>query len=99
VPPAEIRERARTLRTLAEEKSRSFRASQVGHVLRALTLHRSGDNWTEALTGNYLKLRIRGRHRANQWHFVRMESHEDSDCHGQRARPPFAFLTDGGCPT
>ncbi|HXX20572.1 MAG TPA: tRNA (N(6)-L-threonylcarbamoyladenosine(37)-C(2))-methylthiotransferase MtaB [Candidatus Acidoferrum sp.] len=68
VPAQVIRERARVLRALAEEKSAAFRASQAGRRLRALTLARSGDNWTEALTGNYLKVRIEGRHPANQWH-------------------------------
>jgi hypothetical protein len=38
--------------------------------MRALTLARGGDDWTEALSGNYLKLRIAGRHPANEWHEV-----------------------------
>jgi threonylcarbamoyladenosine tRNA methylthiotransferase MtaB len=62
-----IRERARTLRALAQEKSSIFRASQAGRTLRALTLARSGENWTEALTGNYLKVRIAGLWSANEW--------------------------------
>ncbi len=49
-----------------------FRSSQSGRVLRALTLARSGDAWTEAITGNYLKLRIPGRHAANRWLDVRL---------------------------
>lgn len=68
VPLQVIRERARALRSLAEQKSAAFRASQAGRTLRALTLARAGDDWTEALTGNYLKLRIPGRHPANEWH-------------------------------
>jgi len=67
VEPMEIRERARALRALSEGKSLAFRSSQVGQTLRALTLARFQDNWTEALTGNYLKVRIPGRHPANQW--------------------------------
>ena len=70
VPAAEIRERARALRAFGEQKSAAFRASHAGQTLRALTLARSSDNWTEALTGNYLKLRIPGRHPANEWHHV-----------------------------
>jgi threonylcarbamoyladenosine tRNA methylthiotransferase MtaB len=62
-----IRERARYLRALGEKKSAEFRASQAGRAMRALTLARSNDQWTEALTGNYLKVRIRGRHGANEW--------------------------------
>jgi len=70
VPAPVIRERARALRMLAESKSGAFRASQAGRALRALTLARAGDDWTEALTGNYLKVRIAGRHPANEWHIV-----------------------------
>jgi len=67
VPPQVIRERARALRELARQKSAAFRASQAGNALRALTLHTGGGDWTDALTGNYLKLRIAGRHAANEW--------------------------------
>jgi threonylcarbamoyladenosine tRNA methylthiotransferase MtaB len=73
VPPPVIRERARALRALAEQKAATFRASQSGRSLRALTLARSGDDWTEALTGNYLKVRIPGCHPANEWHKVCLE--------------------------
>jgi threonylcarbamoyladenosine tRNA methylthiotransferase MtaB len=65
-----IRARARALRELGQRKAAEFRASQAGRTLRALTLARGGDNWTEALTANYLKVRIAGRHSANQWHEV-----------------------------
>ncbi|MGC2332144.1 MAG: tRNA (N(6)-L-threonylcarbamoyladenosine(37)-C(2))-methylthiotransferase MtaB [Candidatus Acidiferrales bacterium] len=74
VPPQIIRERARGLRTLAQEKIAAFRASQSGRTLRALTLARGGEDWTEALTGNYLKVRVPGRHPANEWHEVRIEN-------------------------
>ena len=70
VPAQTIRERARALRAVSEEKSAAFRASQAGRKLRALTLARWGDTWTEALSGNYLKVRIEGRHSANEWHQV-----------------------------
>ncbi len=72
MPAASIRERARALRALGEEKSAAFRASQAGRTARALTLARRGDGWTEALTGNYLKVRIAGRHPANEWREVRI---------------------------
>jgi threonylcarbamoyladenosine tRNA methylthiotransferase MtaB len=67
-----IRKRAQVLRTLALEKSAAFRASQAGRTLSALTVARGCDDWTEALTGNYLKVRIAGRHLANQWCDVRL---------------------------
>jgi len=74
VPAPTIRERARALRAISDEKSAAFRDSQAGRKLRALTLARSGEDWTEALTGNYLKVRIAGRHPANEWHEVRIVS-------------------------
>jgi len=70
VPHGAIRERARNLRALAVKKAAAFRASQAGRPLRGLTLARGGEDWTEALTGNYLKVRVAGRHAANQWHEV-----------------------------
>lgn len=72
VPPKVIRQRARALRALGRQKSAEFRASQSGRVLRALTLARSCDVWTEAITGNYLKVRVPGQHAANQWLDVRL---------------------------
>ncbi len=70
VPAQAIRERARALRALGEQKAAAFRASQSGRLLRALTLARGAEDWTEALTANYLKVRIPGRHPANEWHEV-----------------------------
>jgi threonylcarbamoyladenosine tRNA methylthiotransferase MtaB len=74
VPLQTIRERARALRELAQRKSDAFRASLSGNTVRALTLARGGDTWTQAMTGNYLKMRIAGRHPANEWHDVRVET-------------------------
>ena len=72
VPPQTIRERARALRALALEKAAAFRAAQSGRTVRALTLARAGEDWTEALTGNYLKVRVSGCHPANEWHEIRL---------------------------
>jgi len=69
-----IRNRARTLRALGEKKAAEFRAAQAGCRTRALTLNRSGHDWTEALTPNYLKLRISGLHPANEWHDVTLQA-------------------------
>jgi hypothetical protein len=52
---------------LSQRKADAFRAAQSGRTLRALTLARTGELWTEALTGNYLKVKIAGRHEPNQW--------------------------------
>jgi threonylcarbamoyladenosine tRNA methylthiotransferase MtaB len=73
VPLQTIRKRAGALRDLGRQKSTAFRASQAGRTVRALTLARGGDNWTEALTGNYLRVRIAGRHPANLWRNVCVE--------------------------
>jgi threonylcarbamoyladenosine tRNA methylthiotransferase MtaB len=80
VPPQIIRERARELRALSAKKSNTFRASQVGRLLRALTLARSADTWTEALTTNYLKDRVAGRPPANEWRAVVVVEGADQIC-------------------
>jgi len=71
VPVQVARERNRVLRELASEKKLSFMRSFVGHTLEAITLNVIGNDsdgeFTEALTGNYLKLRLRGRHASNCW--------------------------------
>jgi threonylcarbamoyladenosine tRNA methylthiotransferase MtaB len=67
VDGAVIRDRARSLRLLSQRKSGEFRASQAGRKLRAITLARGGADWTEALTSNYLKVKLAGRHPANLW--------------------------------
>jgi threonylcarbamoyladenosine tRNA methylthiotransferase MtaB len=73
VAAAAIRERARFLRDVGHRKAEAFRASQAGRTLRALTLARGGENWTEALTGNYLKVKIAGHHPPNQWHQAQIQ--------------------------
>lgn len=69
VPPNVVRERSRVLRSLATQKAQCFRRSQVGRRLRALTLGATfADGTREALSENYLKLRLRAAAplRANQ---------------------------------
>jgi len=61
------RERNRILRELAAEKNLRFRESFVGRATEAITLQRQHAHETEALTDNYLKLRIAGEHAPNQW--------------------------------
>jgi threonylcarbamoyladenosine tRNA methylthiotransferase MtaB len=67
VPVRVARERNRILRELAAEKNRAFRESLAGRTVEAITLGRGGTDSTEALTDNYLKMRLSGRHEANQW--------------------------------
>jgi threonylcarbamoyladenosine tRNA methylthiotransferase MtaB len=70
---AVTRDRARALRALGQQKAAAFCALQAGRTVRALTLARGGDAWTEALTGNYLKVRVEGRRPANQWCEARVD--------------------------
>jgi len=71
VPVHAARERNRILRELASEKKLAFMRSFVGKKLEAITLNVVGSDesgeFTEALTENYLKLRLRGKHEANRW--------------------------------
>jgi threonylcarbamoyladenosine tRNA methylthiotransferase MtaB len=74
VPVHIARERNRVLRELASEKKLAFMRSFVSQTLEAITLNVIGNGadgeFTEALTDNYLKLRLRGRHEPNCWALV-----------------------------
>ena len=59
--------RARELRALGEAKANAFRASQKGKPLRVLTLDRKNRDWTPAISGNFLKVRLAGRWSRNRW--------------------------------
>jgi threonylcarbamoyladenosine tRNA methylthiotransferase MtaB len=65
VPVRIARERNRVLRELAMLKKREFMESFVGREVEAITLTHYDGEFTEALTDNYLKLRIAGSHNAN----------------------------------
>jgi threonylcarbamoyladenosine tRNA methylthiotransferase MtaB len=67
VPVQVARERNKVLRDLAAEKNLAFRRSFLGRALPALTLQAGGDDYTEALSDNFLKVRIAGRLPANLW--------------------------------
>lgn len=71
VPAHIIKQRARELRAIAARKSAAFRAAQSGQPLRVLTLHTRGTDdcgpWTQAISDNYLTLRLPGTPAANQW--------------------------------
>jgi len=78
VPVHVARERNRVLRELAANKKLVFMRSFVGKTVEAITLNVVGSDscgeFTEALTDNYLKLRLRGRHESNHWQNVRVEN-------------------------
>jgi threonylcarbamoyladenosine tRNA methylthiotransferase MtaB len=67
IPVRLARERNRILRELASEKKLAFMKSFAGKTIQAITLNVFGGEYTEALTDNYLKLRIRGKLSANHW--------------------------------
>jgi len=76
VPVHLARERNRILRELAAEKKLAFMRGFVGKEVDAITLNVVGSvtdgEFTEALTDNYLKLRLRERHEANRWQRARI---------------------------
>ncbi|MGB9239562.1 MAG: tRNA (N(6)-L-threonylcarbamoyladenosine(37)-C(2))-methylthiotransferase MtaB, partial [Terriglobales bacterium] len=73
VPVAVARERNRVLRELASRKKATFMRLLVGTVVEAITLQSGGTDFTEALTDNYLKMKIPGHHEANRWTNVMVE--------------------------
>jgi threonylcarbamoyladenosine tRNA methylthiotransferase MtaB len=76
VPVAVARERNRILRDLSEQKKLLFMQSFVGRSVPAITLHAADELHTEALTDNYLKLRLIGEHISNQWLKTQIENVE-----------------------
>jgi threonylcarbamoyladenosine tRNA methylthiotransferase MtaB len=66
VPVHVARERNRMLRELAAAKNRRFRESFIGRSLEVITLQAGGNGWTEALSDNFLKIRVPGSIAANQ---------------------------------
>lgn len=64
------RERNRILRELAAEKNLEFRRQFVGKTLDVITLHQDDAKSTEALSDNYLKVRLLAPYAANQVMFA-----------------------------
>ncbi|MBV9573802.1 MAG: tRNA (N(6)-L-threonylcarbamoyladenosine(37)-C(2))-methylthiotransferase MtaB [Acidobacteriales bacterium] len=73
VAPEVAAERNRILRELSDNKKLAFMGSFIGSTLEAITLHASDDKSSEALTDNFQKLRLPGRHPANHWVRARIE--------------------------
>jgi threonylcarbamoyladenosine tRNA methylthiotransferase MtaB len=88
VPVHVARERNRILREVAAEKKLAFMRSFVGKPLAAITLNVTRNNsdgeCTEALTDNYQKLYLRGRHEPNRWVTARIEAVEEGALVGSR---------------
>jgi threonylcarbamoyladenosine tRNA methylthiotransferase MtaB len=77
VPVRLARERNRELREIAGAKKRAFARALVGSTVEAITLHARSGNFTEALTDNYLKMRVSGALQANRWLRVMVEDAAD----------------------
>jgi threonylcarbamoyladenosine tRNA methylthiotransferase MtaB len=70
---AVARERNRVLREIAFKKKAAFMRSLVGTMVEAITLHTGGEDFTEALSDNYLKIKVFGHHESNRWMDVNVE--------------------------
>ena len=79
VPAAVARERNRLLRDLGAAKNLAFRNNFVGRTLSAITLHSLEPGFTQALSDNYLKVRILGSHSANNWMKVKVKESAAED--------------------
>src|SRR5208283_1525179 len=88
VPVAVARERNRVLRELASRKKTAFMRSLVGTVVEAITLQSGGADFTEALTDNYLKMKISGHHEANGWMDAKVEGMDGEMLFGQPMESP-----------
>jgi threonylcarbamoyladenosine tRNA methylthiotransferase MtaB len=92
VPAHIARDRNRILRDLASEKKLAFMRSFIGQNLDAITLNITAEDsrgpYTEALTDNYLKLKLRGHHAPNQWLRARIDSVEDGVLRGSKSSAP-----------
>jgi threonylcarbamoyladenosine tRNA methylthiotransferase MtaB len=84
VPVALARERNRVLREIASRKKAAFMRSLVGTVVEAITLQSGGAEFTEALTENYLKVKVSGHHEANRWMDVNIEGVDGEMLLGKR---------------
>ncbi len=70
-----VRERARAVRDIGAQLSRTFRRSQAGSLRPALTI----EDGSVAVTDNGLKVRVEGGHRRNEAVWVRVPDHEETD--------------------
>jgi threonylcarbamoyladenosine tRNA methylthiotransferase MtaB len=80
------RERNRILRDLAAEKKSIFMRSFVEKTIQAITLNVCTGDWTEALSDNYLKLRLAGRHSSNCWLNAKVVDVQNGVLVGQQAQ-------------
>ncbi|HEY6274463.1 MAG TPA: tRNA (N(6)-L-threonylcarbamoyladenosine(37)-C(2))-methylthiotransferase MtaB [Terriglobales bacterium] len=82
VPLHVARERNRVLRDLAARKNLDFRRRFAGRALDVITLQNGDENWTEALSDNYLKVRLAGQLSPSQWIKAQITEIGDADLVG-----------------
>jgi threonylcarbamoyladenosine tRNA methylthiotransferase MtaB len=87
IPVNVARERNRVLREIASAKKAAFMRSLVGTPVKAITLQSGGEEFTEALTENYLKVKISGHHKPNRWMDVNVEGAEGEMLLGELPTP------------
>ncbi|MGH9499459.1 MAG: tRNA (N(6)-L-threonylcarbamoyladenosine(37)-C(2))-methylthiotransferase MtaB [Terriglobales bacterium] len=87
VPANEARRRNQVLREVAAEKKQAFLQSFVGKTIASITLNVFDGSHTECLTDNYLRLKLRGQHKANCWLQVRAMKSETDALMGELAVP------------
>jgi threonylcarbamoyladenosine tRNA methylthiotransferase MtaB len=92
VPVNVARERNKILRDLAAGKNLAFRRRFIGKTIDVITLHKPDDSHTEALSDNYLKVRVTGQHEPNQWMKVEVAEVAEEDLVAV-AEPEFAAIT------
>jgi len=76
-PVSVARRRNQILRDMAEQKKIAFMRSFIGKQIQAISLDRyeqADGSFTESLTHNFLKLRVAGRHPANHWLQVKVDT-------------------------
>jgi threonylcarbamoyladenosine tRNA methylthiotransferase MtaB len=79
VPVHVARERNRVLRELAAEKNLEFRRTFIGQTLDVITLQTGNEGSTEALSSNFLKISLAGRHAPNTWMKAEIEGVGDEN--------------------
>ena len=90
VPAPIAKERNRILRELIADKNRQWRETFVGRELEAITLHPNADGSTEALSNNYIKVRVDGQHSPNQLLTVTVDALSEDGLEAQLCVPAFA---------
>ena len=88
VPVDVARDRNQVLREIAAAKKAAFLQAQVGKVVEAITLRTGDGEFTDALSDNYLKLKIPGDLKPNRWIEVRIERALGDGLAGRACSPP-----------